>query len=161
MKTLHYFSTAIIALSMASLVTLNAQKQERHGKQEHKQGMTKDSSFRVNGSETPNLTTEQKTKMKELRLTHYKQVLPLKNQLGELKAKQKTLTTAENPDLKLINANIDEITKVKNQLMKSREQMHQQVRALLTDEQRMAFDTHKGGKMKHKRGMKHCDIGKK
>jgi Spy/CpxP family protein refolding chaperone len=159
MKALHYFSTAVIALSLASMVTLNAQKHERQGRSEHKQDMAKDSSFRKNGSEIPSLTAEQKAKVKELRLAHFKEVQPLRNQLGELKAKQKTLTTAEKPDLKLINSNIDEITKVKNQLMKSREQNHQQIRALLTDEQRMAFDTHKGAKMKHKRGIHHWIMG--
>jgi len=38
----------------------------------------------------------------------------LKNQLGELRARKKTLTTSEKPDIKLIDANIDEISKIQD-----------------------------------------------
>ena len=95
----------------------------------------------------PGLTTEQSAKLKEMKMAHYKEVQPVKNQLQELRAKQHTLTTAEKADMKAINANIDEITKLENTLMKARAAHIQQVRALLTDEQRMMFDSRK-----HKRG---------
>ncbi|HEY9122791.1 MAG TPA: Spy/CpxP family protein refolding chaperone [Bacteroidales bacterium] len=101
----------------------------------------------------PGLTTEQSAKLKELKLAHYKEVQPVKNQLKELKAKQHTLTTAEKPDMKAINANIDEITKLENTLMKARAAHIQQIRALLTDEQRMIFDSRK-----HKPGKKGMQI---
>jgi Spy/CpxP family protein refolding chaperone len=110
----------------------------------------------------PILTDEQKAKMKELRLALHKETLPLKNQLNELKAKQQTLATADKADMKAINANIDEITKVQNQLMKAKSANLQQIRALLTDEQKMIFDTHKkmGGKG-HKEGKMKGHNGKK
>ena len=68
----------------------------------------------------PGLTTEQSAKLKEMKMAHYKEVQPVKNQLQELRAKQHTLTTAEKADMKAINANIDEITKLENTLMKAR-----------------------------------------
>jgi Spy/CpxP family protein refolding chaperone len=88
-----------------------------------------------------NLTDDQKTKMKELKISLYKTVQPLHNQMEELKAKQHTLTTSEKPDLKAINSNIDEITKVQNQLMKAMAAHHQEIRSLLTEEQRIQFDS--------------------
>jgi len=91
----------------------------------------------------PGLTDDQKSKLKELKLSHYKEVQPLKNELIELKAKEHTLATAEKVDLKAIDANIDEITKLQNQLKKAHAANTQKIRALLTDEQRMYFDTRK------------------
>jgi Spy/CpxP family protein refolding chaperone len=94
----------------------------------------------------PNFTDEQKAKMKEIRMASYKEIKPLKNQLGELKAKEMTLTTADKPDMGAINSNIDEITKIENKIKKIKASGHQQIRALLTDEQKMWFDGHKGHK---------------
>lgn len=94
------------------------------------------------------LTEEQKAKIKDIRTASYKEIKQLQNQMGELKAKQRTLTTADKPDMNAINANIDEITKVQNKMMKIREANHQQIRSLLTDEQKMMFDSKK---MKHER----------
>ncbi len=94
-------------------------------------------------------TDEQKAKMKEIHLASYKEMNALKNQMGELRAKQHTLTTSDKPDMASINANIDEMTKVRNKMMKIRAADHQKIRALLTDEQKMMFDSkmmHRGGK---------------
>jgi Spy/CpxP family protein refolding chaperone len=99
---------------------------------------------RERGMMIPNLTDDQKAKIKDLKTQLAKETLPLKNQLGELKAKERTLTTAATPDMKAINANIDEITTVRGKIMKATEGTNQKIRALLTDEQKLFFDTHKG-----------------
>ncbi len=154
MKTIKYLSIAVIAATLASLGSLNAQPGEKNeqGMPSKDYKMGKEHSHK---SFIPNLTEEQKGKIKDLRLAHFKETQPLKNQLGELKARKKTLATAEKPDLKLIDANIDEISKIQNQLMKSRAQFQTQIRALLTDEQKMAFDMHSSGEMRHKKGAFH------
>lgn len=90
----------------------------------------------------PNLTDEQKAKIKDLRLATYKETKVFKNQLGELNARKRTLESADKADFKAIDANIDEIARVKASIMKARAHFKQQVRALLTDEQRLAFDMH-------------------
>ena len=153
MKTLNYLSVVIFTCFLAGQVSVNAQQPGAEIKMEHGQRMEK-GNFGNDHSRMglPNLTDDQKTKMKDLRLAHMKEVQPLQNQLGELRAKQRTLTTAEKPDMKLINANIDEITKVQSQLMKSQAQMKQQIRALLTDEQRIAFDNKNGKRMGPNKG---------
>ena len=90
----------------------------------------------------PNLTDDQKTKIKDLRLNNIRETKVFRNQLGELKARERTLTTADKPDLKAIDSNIDEITKARGQILKAKAHFVQQVRALLTDEQRTIFDSH-------------------
>jgi Spy/CpxP family protein refolding chaperone len=140
------FSVIVIALVLSG--TMFGQPGQDTGK---KQGTMAGQPGRcADKDHKPNFTEEQKTKMKEIRMASYKEIKPLKNQLGELKAKQRTLATADKPDINAINANIDEITKVENKIMKIKASGHQQVRVLLTDEQKMWFDSredHDGGKM--------------
>lgn len=132
MKTKRLISAAVIALMLFGTSAVYAQ----HKGPEHQ---------RDNGLK---LTEEQKAKMKDIRTASYKEIKQLENQMGELKAKQRTLTMADKPDMNAINANIDEITKVQNKMMKIRAANHQQIRSLLTDEQKMLFDSKK---MRHER----------
>jgi len=92
----------------------------------------------------PNLTEDQKKKIKDLRTPLHKEILPLKNQLVEKKAHLKTLQTAEKADLKSINTTIDEMTQLQSQIMKKRAAFTQSIRAILTDEQRIEFDMRTG-----------------
>lgn len=104
----------------------------------------------------PNLTDEQKTKIETLKVPHMKEMQTFENKMGELKARQRTLETADKADTKAINANIDEITKVQGQMMKARSEHRQQIRGLLTDEQRVWFDSRpqhqKGKRQQHGQG---------
>ena len=97
-------------------------------------------------------TEEQKEAIKAMRLETAKKVKPLKNELRELYARQKTLTTADNADLKAINKNIDEMSEVKAELAKIMAAQQQQMRVLLTDEQLLKFDAMKARAGKGKRG---------
>ncbi len=101
----------------------------------------------------PNLTEDQIAKIKELRIANLKEVKNLQNQLGELTARERTLSTADKADIKAIDANIDEISKVKGNIMKSRAHLKQQIRALLTEEQRLFFDLHSKNHHFHKGNM--------
>ncbi len=88
----------------------------------------------------PNLTDEQKSKIKELKIVNMKNMLALKNQLNEKTAHLKTLTTAEKVDMKAVNQTIDEIGSIKIQMMKNCVAHQQEIRKLLTEEQRVYFD---------------------
>lgn len=88
----------------------------------------------------PDLSKEQEAKIKELHKNHLKLMLPMKNELNEKEAKLNSLNSAEKPDMKAINALIDEITLLKGKMMKAKNQFMQDVRALLTEDQRLAFD---------------------
>lgn len=92
----------------------------------------------------PDLTESQKTEIQKLKTAHMKEVMPLKNQLNEMQARLKTLTTANNPDMNAINAEIDKIGKIKTDLQKMKAKHHQDIRKLLTEDQRVMFDMHSG-----------------
>jgi len=96
------------------------------------------------------LTDEQKTKIEALRLDQQKKMLPLKNELGEKEARMKTLSTAEVADMKAINSLIDEMAVIKTKMAKDRAAHHQEIRKILTPEQRIKFDLHRG-EMRHQK----------
>lgn len=149
MKTKRFFSAITIALMLFGSMSLLAQPVS-HTRKGHE----------------IKFTDEQRAKIKDIHMASYKEIKALQNQMGELKAKQKTLTTADKPDLNAINANIDEISKVQNKLMKIKASSHQQIRALLTDEQKMIFDSkqeHRGDRnqMRMHRGDRHFGDGEK
>jgi Spy/CpxP family protein refolding chaperone len=96
-----------------------------------------------------NLTDEQFEQIKVLRLENQKKRLPVRNEIGEKKARLKTLTIADKVEMKAINRIIDDIAKLMAKQMKSKTAHHQAIRLLLTDEQRIKFDV-----MKHHRGQK-------
>ena len=156
MKTAHFLAIMTFALMLTSAGNVLAQTETGQGRGKgHDFGKGMESGI-------PNLTEEQKSKIKEINLVHFKEMQTYRNQLGELKAKERTLTTADKPDMKAINANIDEITKVQNQLMKGQAAHHQQIRALLTDEQRLWFDSHQMQKRQHAKMRNHMgDSGHK
>lgn len=90
-----------------------------------------------------NLTDEQKEAFRKSFIEVQKKIKPLKNELGEAKARQKTLTTADNPDLNAISKNIDKISDLKAQIQKIMVKHHLEMRAQLTDEQKLKFDNFK------------------
>lgn len=95
-----------------------------------------------------NLTDTQKEAFKQSRLAMQKQLQPIQNELGEAEAHQKTLMSAEKPDLAAINKNIEKIGSLKVEMAKIRTKNHLDMRAQLTEEQRLKFDAAKG----HMRG---------
>lgn len=141
--------TSAMGLLMC-MTSVNAQMRHEQG-----QGQRQERAFGVQQEKSataiPNLSDEQKSKIEALLIPHQKQMQALHNKMGELKARHLTLETAEKADMKAINANIDEITKVQNQLMKAKAEHQQQIRNLLTDEQKLWFDQ-KGNRHKGKKG---------
>ena len=100
-----------------------------------------------------NLTDAQKEAFKQSMLATQKLLQPLRNELGEAEAHQKTLTTVEKPDFAAINKNIEKIGAIKVEMAKIQVKSHLEMRAQFTDEQRLKFDMFKEG-MKHNKGMK-------
>jgi len=90
----------------------------------------------------PDLTEKQKEQIKQVRTEHMKVILPLKNQLMEKKARLHTLSTSEKVNMKEINDMIEEIGAIKTRIMKEQAVHRQEVRKLLTAEQRLMFDMH-------------------
>ncbi len=90
----------------------------------------------------PDLTDAQQTQLKEIRTAHMKEMLPLKNELKERNAHLQTLQTADKPNMNEIYAEIDKIGAIKTNMAKKHADFRQEVRKILTDDQRVYFDMH-------------------
>jgi len=97
-----------------------------------------------------NLTDAQKETFKKMMMETQKQLQPLRNQVGEADAHQKTLITAEKPDLALINKNIEKIGALRIEMAKIRTKNRLDMRSQLTEEQRLKFDLFAGKMMQEK-----------
>lgn len=123
-----------VALSLIGLLFLTsgllAQPEGRHGPKamRSQQGL--------------NLTDEQEAKMQELKLNFERQKLPLQNQLQSLSGELKLAITAEKFDEGKAQNLVNQIQKVRAQLQMMRIRHLQDVRQLLTPEQRQKFDMH-------------------
>jgi len=100
----------------------------------------------------PGITDEQQEKMKTLRTKHMKEMTTFRNNLDIKRAELKALQTADNADMKAINKKIDEMGSIKTQMAKKRAAHRQEVRSMLSDDQKVFFDAHAG---KHRKGKGH------
>ena len=87
------------------------------------------------------LTEDQQAQMEKLRVEHMKQMLPSRNKVQEKEAQKRTLETSEKVDMKAVNKLIDEISDIKTEMAKNRAKHHQDVRNILSEEQRVKFDS--------------------
>lgn len=97
------------------------------------------------------LTQEQKDQIQPLRIAHQKERVLLKARLREKTAHLKVLSLADNPDMNQINQTIDQITGLRNQMMKAQAAHNQKIRALLSDQQRTVFDSRRLRPKKNRR----------
>jgi Spy/CpxP family protein refolding chaperone len=142
-----------IVLLMSLSTILVAQTKDNGSKKEFR-GPEKEMRMNDRGpARGLNLTDAQKEAFKANMLAMQKQIQPLKGELGEAEAHQKTLVTAEKPDIAAINKNIEKIGAIRVEMAKIKVKNHLDLRAQLTDEQRLKFDLMKG-KMGHEKGEK-------
>lgn len=95
-------------------------------------------------SEIPALTPEQRSAIKDLRTAHFRKIDLLSAEIAEKEARMNTLKLAEKADEKAIDRTIDEISKLRGDLMKEREAHHRNVKSLLTDDQKVRYDARLG-----------------
>jgi Spy/CpxP family protein refolding chaperone len=105
----------------------------------------------------PDLTEQQHEQMKSMRTEHMKEMQSLRNQMAEKKARLRTLSTADKVKMAEINKVIEDMGEMRTQMMKMREQHRQDIRKMLTDDQRIFFDTHQPMHQKgpHHKAMPH------
>ncbi len=104
------------------------------------------------------LSEEQQEAFEALRLEHYKQMKPLRNQMFELRARQHTLMSEDPVDMKKVNKVIDEQTDLQNKIRKLQASHRVEMRSNLTDEQLMKLDQHR--RFHHQRGFHRNDAGR-
>ena len=83
------------------------------------------------------LSDEQQEELSTLRTEHYKEITPLKNKMAELRARERTLLSEEDVDMKAVEKNIDEQTDLMNKMRKLQTGHQLNVKNILTDEQVM------------------------
>jgi Spy/CpxP family protein refolding chaperone len=145
------FIIALVAVSCS----LNAfgQKNEKEKVVVKEEVKIKGHHGKHDGQGKMNLSEDQQKKIKEIRLKTAREIMPLRNQLAEKKARLHTISTVDKPDMNEINKTIDEMAALKAQIEKKRVASRMEVRSLLNDEQRLMFDM-KGEKAMKKYKMK-------
>jgi len=128
----------ILVLLFALLVQSNIFAHDNKGKSKMHNGKM----YHKSCNAIPNLTEEQEAKLKDLRLNFMKERQATMNIMREKRAHLITLQSVDKTDLSAINKTIDEITELKNKQMKSMAKQRQAVRDILTDEQKIFFDSH-------------------
>lgn len=94
------------------------------------------------------LNEEQTKQIEEIRLSGQKEMLPLRNLLREKNARLQTLTTSEKYDQSAVDQIVDEISEIRADMLSMRITHRQQIREILTEEQRIKFDAHQSNSNK-------------
>ncbi len=137
----------VLFLAFAA-ITFTAQAQQ--GQERTNKGNSKDRKnmnvqiHRFNGGDgfmIPDLSDGQKDEIKKLRIEMNKETNSIHNQIAEKRARINTLQSQDKADMSAINKTIDEIAALQAQQMKAKANFHVKVRALLNDEQKVAFDS--------------------
>ena len=140
--------TRIVTLALIALFLLSgtAMAQRGEGRRVGKDFADRREQLRENRQSGPsqNFTEEQREQMQKLRLETEKQLKPYQDQMRELRARHQTLVTAEKPDTKAIESSLEKIAEVQLSMAKIRAKHHQELRAQLTEEQRLQLDKRRG-----------------
>ncbi|NOQ25279.1 MAG: periplasmic heavy metal sensor [Bacteroidales bacterium] len=137
MKTQKIKKVSVIIIAVLMIAGSNLYAQQ--GRNNARQGQNVDQ--KQSCQMIPDLTEDQESKIESLRLEKMKEMTAFRNQVNELKAKKQTLMTSDNSDSKEINTVIDQMTDIHNKMMKASAKHHQDVRNLLTDDQKVIFDS--------------------
>ena len=151
MKTFPIFKTVAIALTLFGLTGITlAQQGARKNNSDRMEKMREQRQQGKWMSAIPDLTDQQKEQVREVMMETRKEMLPLQNQMREKRALLRTLRTAENADMNAVNTMAEEISGIRAEMMKTRLASEQEIRALLTEDQRIIFDSRRQMHMKRK-----------
>ncbi|MBI9038112.1 MAG: Spy/CpxP family protein refolding chaperone [Bacteroidales bacterium] len=123
--------------------------QQEQGKQKMDRKEFRNQEFDGNGPRMmcynlPGITESQKQQIKDLRTANLGTQTQLRNRLAEKRAHLNTLQAADEVDMKAINLTIDEMSALRTTIQKNSVALNQEIRKLLTDEQKTIYDARKG-----------------
>lgn len=101
-------------------------------------------------ADIPNLTDEQKQKMKVIKEEGKKKLEPMRAEMKDIRNKMAELKTADEPNQKEINLLVDKSASIKAEMEKVRIDGELKFRQILTPEQLQVFDE----KMKEQRSLR-------
>ena len=127
----------------------------------HRRGLCQDRGFgRGDGpgilakAEALELTSEQIKKIKTMRLDMAKEKIRLRSELELKQLELKELLSADEPDMRRIEAKIDEMAPLRTELQKKRIEHRLAVRNVLTQEQRDKLELMRGARTRHHKGQR-------
>lgn len=135
-----------LLLAVAAITFASAQHGYMHGSRFERE-MDDDE----RGPKIPDLTEEQESKMKELKVAFKDVIRPIENELNEKRAKLKTLCDEDKPDRKQIENLVEEMGALKTELNKKEVNHRLDVKQILTKEQQLFLEN----RHEHKRGGRH------
>ena len=91
------------------------------------------------GWEAANLTSEQQTKIQELRQQHHNEVAPLRDKMVSLRQELRTLWSDPQADPKVIQAKTKEMNELRDQMQDKMVEFRLETRNLLTPDQIQAI----------------------
>ncbi len=89
----------------------------------------------------PGLTEEQRDKIRHADIEHMKTMTPLRNQMGEKRARLHTLLTTLPFDAKAADQVADDLGKTETAILKEQIRHDQELKGLLNPQQQVMFDT--------------------
>ncbi|MFY0683324.1 MAG: periplasmic heavy metal sensor [Balneola sp.] len=143
------FTIVTLLLLLVGSVTVQAQKKDRPERRaemkervEQRKGK-QDRRHRgpESGIKNLDLNEDQKVQMKEIMMEGRKDILPLENELGEKRARLRTLSSGDTYDVKALNQVVDEMSELQASIKKVRITQKDEIRNILNDEQKFIFDT--------------------
>lgn len=155
----NYSKLATLILTGLFLLTVGtSMAQKGAGMMERKMDRSETPGFHQQYMMIPDLTEEQKEQIKELRVDQMKKMTQLRNQLTEKRAALSTLQTQDNPNMEEINTTIEEMGQIRISMHKEQAAHHQEIRKLLTEEQKAYFDAHRMKKRGNHRNKGMCPM---
>jgi Spy/CpxP family protein refolding chaperone len=110
------------------------------------------------GPGLPNLTAEQETKIKSLRLDLQKELTPLQLKVRKLEIELQEFMIVDQPNLNQLDSKLEDISKQRLEIAKKFIKHRLAVRGLLTDEQRIIFDKQGRGPGGRMHGFPSCQF---
>lgn len=98
------------------------------------------------------LNEEQQEALKALQLKHHKSMKPMRNQMAELRLKQRNLMSEDEVNLNAVNKLIDQQSELSAKMQKMRAAHQVESRAILSEEQQMRLEQRKMHARKQRQG---------
>ena len=101
------------------------------------------------------LNESQQSQIQDLHMKHMREMLPLKNEMEGLKTELKLAETEENFNAAKVESIVKKIEALRTKMTMSKIMHHQEIRKLLTPEQRKKFDAMRLMSKEGKKGSPH------
>jgi Spy/CpxP family protein refolding chaperone len=143
MKRTRLIITAVVVLAVSAAIAAPAIAQKAVPQAPMTRGMGR----RACGGFGPQFTLEQQEQIEKIHQKHNDERTELTNRLKVMALEMKDIVGSDKPDFKAIEKKMEDMAAVRLDLAKLRLRIHQDIRPLLDDDQRVLFDRNLGRHM--------------